>query len=83
MGLCGWRVRCAALHRLRRRFCSATTGRNAGRNLHDHSDCYQLQFKRTAGKYARHVDRQVMAGSEGIDWSALEDNFRTFVQQFE
>jgi len=65
VGLCGWHVRCAAFHRLRRRFCSAattTTARNAARNLHDHNDCYQLQFKRTAGKYARHVDRQVMAG---------------------
>src|SRR5580765_1501792 len=70
VGLCGWHVRCAAFHRLRRRFCSAattaaattTTARNAVRNLHDHNDCYQFQFKRTAGKYAHHVDRQVMAG---------------------
>jgi hypothetical protein len=65
VGLCGWRVRCAALHRLRRKFYSAATttaARNASRNLHDHSDCYQLQFKRATGKYARHVDRQLMAG---------------------
>ena len=66
MGLYGWRVRCAVFHRLRRRFCSAATttaaARNAAWNLHDHNDCYQLQFKRTAGKYARNVDCQVMAG---------------------
>src|SRR5436305_1557660 len=70
LGVCDWRVRCSALHRLRRRFYSATatttTAGNAARNFHDHSDCYQLQFKRTAGKYARHVDRQVMA-----DWKGL------------
>jgi hypothetical protein len=64
LGLCDWRIRCAALHRLRRRrFCSATTtAGNASRNLHAHGDCYRLQFKRAASKYARHVDRQVMAG---------------------
>src|SRR2546430_12890200 len=82
MGLCDWRVRRAALHKLRRRFCSVTTRKfcsattttagNAGRNLHDHSDCYQLQFKRTAGKYAGHVDRQVMSGWR-IDWSGRGD----------
>jgi hypothetical protein len=66
LALCDYRVPCAPLHRLRRRFCAAAfttapnAARNAARNLHDHSDCYQLQFKRTAGKYAHHVDRQVM-----------------------
>ena len=63
LGLCDWRVRCTALHGLQRKFWSpATAARNAARHLHDHNDCYQLQFKRTAGKYARNVDRQVMAG---------------------
>ena len=63
LGLCDWRVRCAALHRLRRRrFCSATTAAgNTARNLYAHSDFHQFQCKRTAGKHARHVDRQVMA----------------------
>lgn len=64
LGLCDWRVRCAALHRLRRRRfrSTTTTARNASGNFYDHSDWCQFQCKRTAGKYARHVDRQVMAG---------------------
>ena len=66
LGICDGRIRYTALRQLRLwRFYSNTatnaTAGNPGWNLHTHSDCYQLQFKRTAGKYARDVGRQVMA----------------------
>jgi hypothetical protein len=75
LGLCDWRVRCAALRRLRWRLSSSatTTARNAGWNLHDDSDRYQLEFKRTTGKYDRHVDRQVMAAGSEEPWHMARD----------
>jgi len=55
--------------RRRRRFyavaivtTAATEDGNAGRDLHDHSDRYQLQCRRAAGKCAGHIDREVMVG---------------------